>query len=63
MRVQVEIRPEFFVEDMRVLTGLQKRISNELRGEIALTPKVELVQANSIPNGEGKAVRVVDTRK
>ena len=63
LRVQVEIRTEFFVEDMRVLTGLQKKIASDLRGEILLTPKVELVPANSIPSGEGKAVRVIDNRK
>ena len=62
MRVQVEVREEHFVEDVRVLTGLQKRIAYRLRDEILVTPKVELVQANSLPKSEGKAVRVVDNR-
>jgi phenylacetate-CoA ligase len=62
MKVQVEIREEYFVEDMRVLTGLQKQIAHRLRDEILLTPRVELVQANSLPKSEGKAVRVVDRR-
>ena len=62
MRVQVEIRNEYFVEDMRALTGLQKAIASRLRNEILLTPKVELVQANAIPRAEGKAKRVDDRR-
>lgn len=63
MRVQVEIRDEYFVEDVRVLRGLQEKIARRLRDEILLTPKVELVQKNSLPQSEGKAKRVKDLRK
>ncbi|WP_027722808.1 phenylacetate--CoA ligase family protein [Maridesulfovibrio zosterae] len=62
IRIKVEIKEEFFVEDMRVLQGLQKLISAKLRDEILVTPRVELVQHNSIPKTEGKAQRVVDLR-
>ena len=62
LRVKVEIKDEFFVEDMRSLTGLQKKIASRLRDEILVTPRVELVQHDSIPKSEGKAVRVVDLR-
>ena len=62
MRVQVEIRDEFFVEDMRALQGLQKVIAQRLRDEILITPRVELVQSNSLQRSEGKAVRVHDLR-
>jgi phenylacetate-CoA ligase len=60
--IKVEVKEEFFVEDMRALTGLQKRITSRLRDEILVTPKVELVEAKSLPQGEGKAKRVVDKR-
>ncbi len=62
LRVQVEIRQENFVEDMRVLQGLQKNIARALKDEILITPKVELVQNNSLPMTEGKAVRFKDIR-
>jgi phenylacetate-CoA ligase len=62
IRVKVEIREEFFEEDMRKLQGLQKRIATRLRDEILVTPRVELVQSESIPKTEGKAKRVVDLR-
>ena len=55
MKVQVEIREESFVEDMRVLRGLQETIARAL--------KVELVQHNSLPRTEGKAQRVIDKRE
>ncbi len=62
LRVKVEIKDEYFEEDMRALTGLQKRVSARLRDEILITPKVELIQHGSIPKAEGKAQRVVDLR-
>ena len=62
MRVQVEVRDEYFVEDMRALQNLQKVIAQRLRDEILVTPRVELVESNSLPRTEGKAVRVQDMR-
>ncbi len=62
MRVKVEIKEEFFEEDMRKLQSLQKKIATRLCNEILITPRVELVQSNSIPKAEGKAQRVVDLR-
>ncbi|MDR1660527.1 MAG: phenylacetate--CoA ligase [Desulfovibrio sp.] len=62
MRVQVEVRDECFVEDMRILQNLQNAIARRLRAEILLTPRVELVESNSLPRTEGKAVRVRDSR-
>lgn len=62
IRVQVEIKEESFVEDMRVLTSLQQKIASKLREEILISPKVELVEPMQLPRSEGKAVRVVDRR-
>lgn len=62
MRVKVEIKDEFFVEDMRVLQGLQKKIAKRLHSEILITPRVELVMHDSIPKSPGKAIRVMDLR-
>jgi phenylacetate-CoA ligase len=62
IRVKVEIRQEHFVEDMRVLSGLQKRIQTRLRDELLVTPRVDLVQSDSLPKSQGKAQRVVDER-
>ncbi|MBU1229742.1 MAG: phenylacetate--CoA ligase [Proteobacteria bacterium] len=62
LRIKVEIKDEYFVEEMRSLNSLQKKIASRLRDEILVTPRVELVQHDSIPKGEGKAVRVVDLR-
>jgi phenylacetate-CoA ligase len=63
MRVLVEVKEEFFVEDMRALKALQQKIAALLRDEILITPKIELVEHNSLPTSEGKAQRVVDERE
>jgi len=62
LRVKVEIKDEYFVEDMRALQGLQKRIAARLCDEILVTPRVELVMHDSILKAPGKAVRVMDLR-
>ena len=62
MRIKVEIRSDIFKEDMRYLKELQNKIAYELRSELLVTPKVELVQPNTLPRSQGKAVRVEDRR-
>jgi phenylacetate-CoA ligase len=63
MVVKVEVKQEFFREDLNFLKNLQKRITDALKSELLVTPKVELVEHNSLPRGEGKAVRVIDHRQ
>ncbi len=62
MRVKVEIRDQYFVEDMRTLQALQKKISDFLREEILITAKIDLVEHDSLPKNDGKALRVMDKR-
>jgi len=63
MRVLVEVTGEIWHGDVRELRALQQRIREELRSEILVTPQVELVEPGSLPQSEGKAVRVRDERK
>ncbi|WP_462324277.1 phenylacetate--CoA ligase family protein [Desulfoplanes sp.] len=62
MRIKVEVKDDFFVEDMRVLKGLQQSIARKLRDEILITPRVDLVEHNTLPCSQGKAKRVDDRR-
>jgi phenylacetate-CoA ligase len=63
MTVKVEVNKKYFSGDMKQLDALRKKIVEELKSEILVTPKVDLVEPDNIPKGEGKAVRVVDNRK
>ncbi|MCK8600619.1 phenylacetate--CoA ligase [Syntrophobacteraceae bacterium DRH4] len=62
MIVRVEVNEKIFIEDMRHLQRIQKKITHDLRSELLLTPQVELVEPHSLPKSEGKAVRLVDQR-
>jgi phenylacetate-CoA ligase len=62
MLVKVEVQQNFFQEDLRYLKTLQKRITEALKSELLVTPKVELVEPNTLPRGEGKAQRIIDQR-
>jgi len=63
MTVKVEVNREFFLGDLKQLEGLRRRIVEDLKSDILITSKVDLVEPGSLPKGEGKAVRVVDNRK
>jgi|WetSurMetagenome_2_1015567.scaffolds.fasta_scaffold00787_9 phenylacetate-CoA ligase len=63
MIVRVEVTDKVFVEEMRHLHRLQKKITHELRGELQITPRVELVEPNALPRSEGKATRLIDRRR
>ena len=63
MIVKVEVAKEFFTGDLLALERLQKRIVEDLKSDILITPKVDLVEPGSLPRTEGKAVRVIDNRK
>ncbi len=62
MLVKVEVQQNFFQEDLKYLKQLQKRITEALKGELLVTPRVELVEPNTLPRSEGKTQRVTDKR-
>ncbi len=62
MQIMVEVKKECFQGSFQELEILRKRLTDSLRSEILITPKVELVEPDSLPKSEGKAVRVIDNR-
>jgi phenylacetate-CoA ligase len=63
MTIKVEVQQEYFMGDLRQLEALRRRIVEELKSDLLITPKVDLVGAGSLPQSEGKAKRVQDNRK
>jgi phenylacetate-CoA ligase len=63
MTVKVEMDKKYFSGEMKQMETLRKKIVEELKSEILITPKIDLVEPDSIPKREGKAVRVIDNRK
>ncbi len=62
MMVEVELG-EVKIDDFPKLQALTKEITRQLKDEILLTPRVKLVENGTLPQSEGKAVRVKDLRK
>lgn len=61
MTVEVELNE--FNDDYGFMQRLTKDITRQLKDEILITPRVKLVPKGSLPQQEGKAVRVKDLRK
>ena len=61
--IKVEVQKEFFTGDLKQLENLRSRISDALKADILITPRVKLVEPNSLPKPEGKTGRVIDNRK
>jgi phenylacetate-CoA ligase len=62
MTVKVELSAVAFDGQVEHLTALQAQLTENLRAEIWVRPKVELVPAGALPVAEGKAKRVIDKR-
>jgi phenylacetate-CoA ligase len=62
MTVRVEISKDLFDGKVEHLVNLQTEITEKLRSEILITPKVELLEPGTLPVSEGKTTRVIDKR-
>ena len=62
MTVEVEVN-NFDLNDKDKVQQLTKEITRALKDEILLTPHVKLLPLGTLPQSEGKAVRVKDFRK
>ena len=60
--VDVELN-SLTTDDYSALQNLSREITHRIKDEILVTPKVRLVSKGSLPQSEGKAVRVKDLRK
>ncbi len=61
MIVEVELS-DLSTDNYVELESIRKEITRQLRDEILVTPRVNLVKKGSLPRSEGKAVRVKDLR-
>lgn len=61
--IQVEVKEEFFPDEIRGLESLTKKISHAVSEALGLNPKIKIVEPNTLVRSEGKAVHVTDNRK
>lgn len=62
MRIKVEMKNDYFTDDVRALNHLKQQIAHRIKDEILLMPIIDLVEPASLPRDEGKAKRVLDLR-
>ncbi|MBC7101122.1 phenylacetate--CoA ligase family protein [Methanothermobacter tenebrarum] len=63
LEVQVEASPALFSDEVKHVEEAKKMIEEHLQREIGLRVNVTLVEPESLPRSEGKAIRVIDKRK
>jgi phenylacetate-CoA ligase len=61
--LKVEVKEEYFCDEMGQMVRLQHKLEGELRSVIGLGFKVKLVEPKSIERSTGKARRVIDNRQ
>ncbi|MDR3224762.1 MAG: phenylacetate--CoA ligase [Clostridiales Family XIII bacterium] len=61
--VQVEMTPEMFSDEVKVVEAKEQELLSALRSMLGISPKVTLKGPETIARSEGKAVRVIDKRK
>ncbi|NLM98177.1 MAG: phenylacetate--CoA ligase, partial [Halanaerobiaceae bacterium] len=63
LEIEVEVREEFFSDQVRKLEELTEKIKRNLESTLGLSAKIKLVEPKAIERSEGKAVRIIDRRK
>ena len=62
MELKVEVRPEFYSDEINKMIGLKKKLTSRLQSVLGLGVDVKLVEPRSIERSVGKAKRVIDNR-
>ena len=62
LQVQVEVRKDFFSDDMGRMLAMKKALSDKLKSVLSISAEVKLMEPNSIARSEGKSKRVIDNR-
>lgn len=62
LQVQVEVRRDYFSDDMGTMLNLKKALSDKLKSVLSISADVKLMEPNSIQRSQGKSQRVIDKR-
>ena len=61
-QIQVELRQEYYSDEMNKMLALKKKITAHLQNVIGLKPDIKIVEPRSIERSQGKAKHVIDKR-
>lgn len=63
LEIQVEVDPKYYTDEIKGIEALTKKIGHVIQQALGLNAKIKIVEPQSIPRSEGKAVHVKDNRK
>ena len=62
MQVQVEVRKDYFSDDIGRMFELRKSLADKLKSVISIKADVKLMEPGSIARSQGKSKHVIDNR-
>lgn len=62
VQLQVEIRPEYYTDEIKEIMAIKKRLAHNLQSVIGLGVDIKIAEPQTIPRSQGKAQRVIDRR-
>ncbi len=62
LQVQVEVRRDYFNDDIGGMLALRKQLADKLKSVLSISADVKLMEPNSIQRSQGKSQRVIDKR-
>ena len=62
LQVQVEVRRDFFNDDIGSMLGMKKRLADRLKSVLSISADVKLMEPGSIERSQGKGKHVIDNR-
>jgi phenylacetate-CoA ligase len=62
-QIQVELRQDYYSDEMNKMLALKKKISSHMQSVLGLQPDIKIVEPRSIERSQGKAKHVIDNRK
>jgi len=62
-QIQVEVRPEYYSDEMSKMLELKKKMAQRMQSIIGLKPDIRIVEPRYIERSTGKAKHVIDHRK
>ena len=62
LQVQVEVRKDFFSDDIGRMLDMKKRLADRLKSVLSIAADVKLMEPGSIERSQGKGKHVIDNR-
>lgn len=63
MTVCIEMTDDFFSDSVKKIEQTERKVEAAMQSTLGISAKIHLVEPDSLPRFEGKAVRVIDKRK